>query len=113
LLRFAAQSLTIRNTLQHLRDGSAVLRVQVGVDFVKEIEWRGIASLNGEHEREGAETYYRQHAVLERGMAEARGAAGARELTLELELTLLLSTSTYSSAHRSIAESAAGRRACY
>jgi hypothetical protein len=42
--------------LEHLCDGSAVLSVEVGVDFVEEVEGCGVALLDGEDEGEGAET---------------------------------------------------------
>jgi hypothetical protein len=35
-----------------VRDGGAVLRVEVGVDLVKEVEGRWVALLDGEDERE-------------------------------------------------------------
>ena len=43
--------------VQHLRDGGAVLRVEVGVDLVEEVEGRRVAPLDGEDESEGAETW--------------------------------------------------------
>lgn len=46
----------VRNRLEHLRDGRPVLRVQVGVDFIKQVERCGIAGLDGEDERQGAKT---------------------------------------------------------
>lgn len=39
-------------------DGGAVLGVEVGVDFVEEVEGCGVALLDGEDEGEGAETCY-------------------------------------------------------
>ena len=39
-----------------MRDGGAVLGVEVGVDFVEEVEGRGVALLDCEDEGEGAET---------------------------------------------------------
>jgi hypothetical protein len=42
---------------KHLGDSGSVLGVEVCVDFVKEVEWSGIALLDSEDEREGAETY--------------------------------------------------------
>ncbi len=41
--------------MQHLRHGGAVLRVEVGVDFVEEVEGCRVALLDGEDEGEGAE----------------------------------------------------------
>lgn len=38
-------------------DSSPVLGIEVGVDFIKEVEGRRIALLDGEDEGEGAETY--------------------------------------------------------
>jgi hypothetical protein len=38
-----------------VRDGGAVLRVEVGVDLVEEVEGRRVALLDGEDERERAE----------------------------------------------------------
>lgn len=37
--------------------GGAVLRVEVGVDFVEEVEGGRVALLDGEDEGEGAETW--------------------------------------------------------
>jgi hypothetical protein len=39
-----------------LGDGCTVLGVEVGVDFVEEIEWGGVALLDGEDEGKGAQT---------------------------------------------------------
>jgi hypothetical protein len=39
-------------------DSSAVLSIEVGVDFVEEVEGCGIGGLDGEDERQRAETYY-------------------------------------------------------
>jgi len=41
--------------VEDLRDGGAVLRVEVGVDLVEEVEGRGVAALDGEDEGECAE----------------------------------------------------------
>jgi hypothetical protein len=46
----------IGDGLEHLRDGSTVLGVEIGVDLVKEIEWSGITGLDGEDESERAKT---------------------------------------------------------
>jgi hypothetical protein len=46
----------VRDRLEHLGNGGPVLSVQVGVDLVEQVEWRGIASLDGEYERKGAKT---------------------------------------------------------
>lgn len=46
----------LRQRLQHAGDCSPVLRIQVGIDFIKKVEWRGIALLDGEDEGKGAET---------------------------------------------------------
>lgn len=40
--------------LEHQGDGGAVLRVEVGVDLVEEVEGGGVAGLDGEYEGEGA-----------------------------------------------------------
>jgi hypothetical protein len=42
--------------LEHLRDGRAVLSVEVGVDFVEEVEGCWVTLLDGEDEGEGAQT---------------------------------------------------------
>lgn len=42
---------------QHVGDGGAVLGVEVGVDFVKEVEGGRVALLDGEDEGEGAEAW--------------------------------------------------------
>lgn len=42
---------------QVVRDRSAVLRIEVGVDLVEEVEGRGVALLDGKDEGEGAETW--------------------------------------------------------
>jgi hypothetical protein len=44
-----------RQPLQHLRDRRAILRIEVGVDFVEEVEGRGIALLDREDECQCAE----------------------------------------------------------
>lgn len=41
--------------LQHLRNSSTVLGIEIGVDFVKEVKRSGVAFLDGEDESEGAE----------------------------------------------------------
>ena len=46
----------LRDGFEHVGDGGAVLRVQVGVDFVKEVKGRRVALLDREDEGEGAET---------------------------------------------------------
>ena len=46
----------MRDGVQHLGDGGAVLRVEVGVNFVEEVEGRWVTALDGENESEGAET---------------------------------------------------------
>lgn len=43
----------VRDGLEHLRHGRPVLRVQVGVDFVEEVERRRVAGLDGEDQGEG------------------------------------------------------------
>jgi hypothetical protein len=50
-----------------VRDGGAVLRVEVGVDLVKEVEGRRVALLDGEDERERAQAWSEE-------LAEARKA---------------------------------------
>ena len=47
---------TLRDGFEHVGDGGAVLRVEVGVDFVKEVERGRVALLDREDEGEGAET---------------------------------------------------------
>lgn len=47
-----------RQTVEMVRDGCAVLRIEVGVDLVKEVEWGRIAGLDGEDECEGTETWH-------------------------------------------------------
>jgi len=44
------------NLLEHLRDRRAVLGVEVGVNFIEEVEGCWIALLDGEDEGEGAQT---------------------------------------------------------
>lgn len=43
----------VRDGLEHLRHGCPVLRVQIGVDFIKEVEGSRIAGLDGEDQGEG------------------------------------------------------------
>ena len=43
--------------LQHLRNSSTVLGIEIGIDFVKEVKGSGIAFLDGEDESEGAERF--------------------------------------------------------
>jgi hypothetical protein len=50
-------TLLLRNRLEHLCDCSAVLGVEVGIDFVEEIEGCGVALLDGEDKGESAETW--------------------------------------------------------
>jgi hypothetical protein len=45
---------SFRQVFEHLSDSSSVLRVQVGIDFIKEIEWRWITALNGKNKTERA-----------------------------------------------------------
>lgn len=40
--------------LNHLGDGTTILRVKIGVDFVKEVEGSGIAVLNSKDKAESA-----------------------------------------------------------
>lgn len=40
----------VGNRLQHLSNGCTVLGVEVGVDFVEEVEWRWVAGLDCEDE---------------------------------------------------------------
>ena len=47
--------LLLRDLMQHLGDGSAVLGVEVGIDFVEEIERSRVAALDCEDEGQGAE----------------------------------------------------------
>ena len=46
----------VRDGLEHLRDRRPVLRVQVGVDFIKKVEWCGIACLDGKDKGQRAKT---------------------------------------------------------
>ena len=48
--------LLLRDAHQQAGHGRAVLRVQVGVDLVKDDEGAGLGRLQGEDEAEGAET---------------------------------------------------------
>ena len=50
------EDLTISDRSQHISNSSPVLRVEIGVDFIKEVEGRWIALLDCEDEGEGAET---------------------------------------------------------
>ena len=43
--------------VEHLRDRRAVLRIEIGIDFVKEVKGRGVALLNGKDEGECAEGF--------------------------------------------------------
>jgi hypothetical protein len=43
--------------LEHLCDSRAVLGVEVGIDFVEEVEGGGIALLDGEDKGEGTQTW--------------------------------------------------------
>lgn len=52
---FAALAAFAAELAQHLRDGGAVLRVEVCVDLVEEVEGRGVALLDGEDEGERAQ----------------------------------------------------------
>ena len=47
----------LRDRLEHLRYGCAVLGVEVGIDFVEEVERCWIASLDSEDQSQGAKTY--------------------------------------------------------
>lgn len=47
---------TLRRLVQHLRHGSSILCVEIGVDLVEEIEGRGIRSLNGKDQSKRAKT---------------------------------------------------------
>lgn len=40
-----------RELVQHFRDRSAVLSIEVRVDFVKEVEWRRVRGLDCKDER--------------------------------------------------------------
>jgi len=40
--------------LEHLSDCRTILRIQVGIDLVEEIEGRGITLLNGKNKRKSA-----------------------------------------------------------
>ena len=74
--------------LEHLRDGCAVLGVEICVDFVEEVEWCGIALLDCENEGKGTQTW-----VLLENVGKVDGM-------------------THSSVHRSIAGSVVAHRAC-
>lgn len=70
---------------QHLCDRSPVLRVQIGVDLVKEVEGRGIALLDGEDEGEGTECLLSARKLLDALLlvmlgVERDGNAHAREV---------------------------------
>ena len=47
----------VRNGLEHLCHRRPVLRIQVGVDLVEEVEWRRIAGLNGKDQGESTQTW--------------------------------------------------------
>jgi hypothetical protein len=49
--------LLLGDGLQHLRDSSAVLGVEVSVDFVKEVEGCGVALLDGKDEGKSTEAW--------------------------------------------------------
>lgn len=44
------RTLLLRDFFQHLRDGRAILRVEIGIDFVEEVEGRWVALLDCEDE---------------------------------------------------------------
>ena len=44
--------------LEHLRHSCPILRIEIGIYFIKEIEWRGIACLDGKDQGKSAETCY-------------------------------------------------------
>ena len=46
----------VRNRLEHLRNSRPVLCVQVGIDFVKQVERCRIAGLDGEDECQSTKT---------------------------------------------------------
>jgi hypothetical protein len=50
-----------------VRDGGAVLRVEVGVDLVEEVEGRRVALLDGEDERERAQAWSESSAEASEG----------------------------------------------
>lgn len=68
-------------SLQHLRNSSSILRVEIGIDFVKEVERRGIALLDSKDQGERAERLLT-----------------SRELT-DLLLLVVLAVEGYSDAH--------------
>lgn len=43
--------------LEHLGHGRPVLSVQIGVNFVKEVEWCWVTSLDGKNQGKSAKTY--------------------------------------------------------
>jgi hypothetical protein len=45
--------------LEHLCNSCTVLGIQIGIDLIEQVEWRGITSLNGENECESTKTYDR------------------------------------------------------
>lgn len=46
----------VRDGLEHLRHGSTVLGVEVGVDFIEEVERGRVTGLDGEDQGQGAKT---------------------------------------------------------
>jgi len=52
---FLGRGGAVRYGLEHVGDGGAVLGVEVGVDFVEEVEGGRVALLDGEDEGKGAE----------------------------------------------------------
>ena len=80
----------LRRLVQHLRDRRTVLRVEVGIDLVEKVERRRIGGLDGEDKLECAQT----------------------GRMLVAEQNEINGPKTYSSVHRSTAESSAARRAC-
>lgn len=45
-----------RDFLEHLCYGCTVLSIEIGVDLVKEVKWRGIALLDRKDESKGTQT---------------------------------------------------------
>lgn len=82
----------MRDILQHLSNGCAILSIKIGVDLVEEVEGCGIAALNGEDEGQSAKTY---------------------DCVSRLYITRALRGDTHSFVHHLAAGYAAGRRAYY
>lgn len=87
-------------------DGGAVLGVEIGVDFVEEVEGRRVALLDGEDEGEGAETW------LFCFLSFWAGGKGGQEIKKKGGSERRGEENTDSFAPRSTAGSVADRRVC-